>query len=141
MQVDGINFIEHGSFEAFHEGVRLKKTIWRHRLYFGACAHFGGDKIYANNPNRTFCTQQNIQTCFIPKGRKSKNYQEKDQLRKLIAKERATRLEGSFGTIKNHYHLRKVKARTKLTEMVWIYFGQLTANAVMMAKRINSPPR
>jgi len=141
MQVDGINFIEHGNFEAFHEGVRMKQTIWKHRRYFGKCLHFGGDKLYANNANRKFCTQQGIQTCFIPKGRKSKEENQKSKLRKLIGKERATRLEGSFGTIKNHYHLRRVKARTKLTEIVWIYFGQLTANAVLMSKRINAPPK
>ena len=29
LQIDEINFIEHIDFEAFTEGTRLKKTIWR----------------------------------------------------------------------------------------------------------------
>lgn len=140
MQVDGINFIEHLSWKAFHEGVRLRKTIWRHRLYFGQCLHFGGDRIYANNANRRYCSKQNIITCFIPKGRKSKNEDEKKQLRQLIAKERATRLEGSFGTVKSHYLLDKVKARNQLTELTWIFFGFLTANAQIIKKKRKPPP-
>jgi hypothetical protein len=47
---------------------------------------------------------------------------------------RATRLEGSFGNEKNHYLLRKVKARTKETEIAWIFFGVHCANAVKIAK-------
>jgi len=31
----------------------------------------------------------------------------------MITKERATRLEGSFGKEKEHYHLKKIKAKTK----------------------------
>jgi len=32
---------------------------------------------------------------------------------KELARERATAMEGSFGTQKEHYYLRRVKARTK----------------------------
>ena len=48
----------------------------------------------------------------------------------------ATRLEGSFGTQKLHYSLLKVRARTQATELLWIYFGIHTANAVKMIKKI-----
>lgn len=142
MQVSGLNFLEYISFNAFHEGKRLKKTIWQHRNYFGKCQHFGGDAIYATNANRKYCTQQGIQTCFKPKGRKGKNEKHKRQLRQIIGKERATRLEGSFGNEKNHYLLRKVKARTKVTELAWIFWGMMTANAVAIRKRKKqlSPP-
>lgn len=140
MQIDGVNFIEHASWQAFHEGVRLKKTIWRHRLYFRTCLHFGGDRIYANNANRKYCSNQQIFTSFVPKGRKAKDEKEKKQLRRLIAKERATRLEGSFGTAKNHYLLDKVKARNQKTELTWIFFGFLTANAQRIKKKREPPP-
>ena len=56
-------------------------------------------------------------------------------LRKAITKERATRLEGSFGNEKNRYHLRRIKAKTLKTEILWIFFGIHTANAVQIAKR------
>ena len=140
MQIDGINFFEHSSFSAFHEGIRLKKTIWKHQHYFGKCQQVGADAIYATNANRRYCKQQEIFTCFVPKGRRGKNQEQEQQLRKIIAKERATRLEGSFGTAKNHYLLDKVKARKESTERAWIFFGQFTANAVAMSKKAKPPP-
>ena len=45
-------------------------------------------------------------------------------------------MEGSFGTQKEHYDLRLVKARTKLTEILYIFFGIHTANAVHLAGRL-----
>ncbi len=45
-------------------------------------------------------------------------------------------MEGSFGTQKEHYDLKRVKARTKLTEILYIFFGIRTANVVQLADRI-----
>lgn len=53
----------------------------------------------------------------------------------LLSKERLTRLGGSFGTEKEHCNLRKVKARTEETEILWILFGIHTTNAVRLAGR------
>jgi hypothetical protein len=55
----------------------------------------------------------------------------------LIAKERATRLEGSFENKKNHYTLGKFKARLLESELAWIFFGNLTVTAVAMEKGEN----
>ncbi len=44
-------------------------------------------------------------------------------------------MEGAFGTHKNHYSLDKIKARTQKNEILWIFFGIHTANAVEIAKR------
>ena len=49
----------------------------------------------------------------------------KDFVRKELARARATAMEGSFGTQKEHYDLRRVKARTKLTEILYIFFGTI----------------
>ncbi len=140
MMVGGIGFIEHWDFNAFHEGNRTIKTIGKHRKYFGTCQHFGGDQIYATNKNRKYCTENGIFTGFRKKGRPGKQEDQARQLRSLIAKERATVLEGSFGNDKNHYGLAKVKARKEHTENAWIFFGIMTANAMKIAKRMNSPP-
>ena len=144
MQVDGINFIEHWSFSAFHEGIRMKQALWRHQYVFKqACRLFGADQIYATNANRRYCAKQQIQTCFVPKGRQPQDAilrKQKAQMRKLIGKQRATQLEGSFGNKKNHYLLGRIKAKLLVTEMAWIFFGNLTANAVKLAKRPNPPP-
>ena len=51
-------------------------------------------------------------------------------------KDAPTAMEGSFGTQKEHYDLRRVKARTKLTEILYIFVGIHTANVVQLADRI-----
>jgi len=135
-QVDQINFIEHLSFEAFHEGVRMWKSVLHHRRRFGKCNQYGGDQIYASNKNRKYATKQGIATSFKRKGRASKDENQKSALRVALGKARATILEGSFGNEKNHYSLKKIKARTKETEIAWIFFGIHTANAVKISKRI-----
>lgn len=134
MQVGGCNFIEHLSFGAFHEGNRLKKAVWQHRQWFGAVRQLGADGIYATNRNRTWCREQDIATSFKPKGRQGANKEQKKAMRITLSIVRATALEGSFGNEKNHYMLRKVKARTKETEVAWIFFGVHTANAVKISK-------
>ncbi|MEO1218824.1 MAG: transposase, partial [Bacteroidota bacterium] len=52
------------------------------------------------------------------------------------AKERASRLEGSFGNEKNHYLLKSIRARTQKSEILWIFFGIHTANALNIGRRI-----
>lgn len=135
-QIDGISFIEHLSFDAFHEGIRFKETIFKvQKMTCTKTRIAGADAIYATNVNRKFCTQNNIRTDFKRKGRASKHEPHRKQLSKLITKERASRLEGSFGKEKEHYHLKKVKARTKPTEILWIFFGIHTANALEIGRR------
>jgi transposase, IS5 family len=45
-------------------------------------------------------------------------------------------LEGSFGNEKNHYLLDKISARNQETEVLWIFFDIMTANAVQLGKRM-----
>jgi hypothetical protein len=136
IQFDGINFIEHLSFSAFHEGIRLKKSVWYGRDLFGLISHIGGDAIYATNANRTWCAKQNIYHSFQRKGRAGKYEDQRIIMAAEIRKERATRMEGSFGTEKEYYGLQKIKARTMMNEILWIFFGVHTANAVRIAKRL-----
>jgi hypothetical protein len=139
LQVDGINFIEHLSFDAFNEGIRIPQCIAKQqKLFRKRVTHLAADRIYATNHNRKYCSSRNITTSFIRKGRAGKDEAQCQQLRNLLNKERSTRLEGSFGTEKEHYSLRKVKARTKLTEIVWIFFGIHTANAIRMIPKIRA---
>jgi hypothetical protein len=60
------------------------------------------DSIYATNYNRSYCSKRNITTSFVRKGRAG------------------------------YYGLDKICARTKSTEILWIFFGIDTANAVRM---------
>lgn len=142
IQIDGINFIEHLSFDAFHEGIRLIPSIYlTQSLTHTKCTHLSGDRIYATNANRSYCTAHNITTNFIRKGKAGKHEKHRQQISQILSKERATRMEGSFGTEKNHYSLRSIGARTKKTEILWVLFGVHTANlARIVAKKANAPP-
>lgn len=137
IQVDGINFIDHLSFSAFHEGIRLPDCVRTHqKLFKGKVSLLAADSIYATNANRRFCSREGIITSFVRKGRAGKDEVELKAIRSVLSKERSTRLEGSFGTEKQHYGLQKVKARTMATEILWIFFGIHTANAVRMAEKM-----
>lgn len=136
IQIDGISFIEHLSFKAFNEGVRLKDCIrLQQKLTKTRVKAVAADAIYANNANRKFCTQYGIATSFVRKGRAAKDEKLRKVLRSELSRERATRLEGSFGTQKQHYSLARVKARNRKTEILWIFFGIHTANAVCMIEK------
>lgn len=135
MQVDGINIVEHQSFNAFNESTRLKASYFKHKRVFGECTHLAADGIYPTNANRRFCSKKKIQTNFVSKG-KSGNDKNVKKIKGLLNKERSTRLEGSFGTEKEHYGLKKIKARSPETQIVWMYFGIFTANAVRIANKI-----
>ena len=81
--------------------------------------------------------EKGIQTSFVKRGRPfSEEKKGKDLVRQELARVRATAMEGSFGTQKEHYDLRRVKARTKLTEILYIFFGIHTANVVQLVDRI-----
>ena len=136
IQFDGINFIEHLSFNAFNEGTRLVKSIRYGRSLFGKITHISADDIYATNANRKYSTAAHIVTNFKRKGRAGKHEEHRLIISRELRKERATRMEGSFGTEKEYYGLQKIKARTELNEILWIFFGVHTANAVRIAKRL-----
>ena len=138
VQVAGLSFIEHLSYENFNEGTRLKQSVAFHQKHFGKCSQLAADAIYATNENRRYCHSLSIATSFIPKGKQGKLEEQKSAMRSVLSTGRATVLEGSFGNEKNHYLLNKVKARTQATEIAWIFFGMLTANASILSKRINS---
>ena len=68
IQIDGISFIEHISFKAFNEGIRLKNCIrMQQNLMKVRVTCAAGDSIYANNSNRKYCTKYSISTSFVRK--------------------------------------------------------------------------
>lgn len=134
IQFDGINFIDHLSFNPFNESTRLIDSIRYSRTLFGKITHISADDIYATNANRKWCGRQNITTNFNRKGRAGKHEDQRQIMASELRKERATRMEGGFGTEKQHYSLDKIKTRTQLNKILWIFFGVYKANAVRIAK-------
>ena len=133
--IDGISFIEKVSFNAFNEGTRLRHCISLAQKLTGVpVKKVGGDQGYSGNDNRTFCKDNNIETSFTQKG-KAGTDEVKNATKRELARVRATAMEGSFGTQKEHYGLRKIAARIKSTEIMLIFFGIHTANVVNLARR------
>ncbi len=112
------------------ESVRYSRTM------FGKITHISADDIYASNANRKWCTGQKITTNFKRKGRVVKHEDQRKIIAAELRKEHAPRMEGSFGSEKQYCNQDKVKARTKQNEILWIFFGVHTANAVRIAKRL-----
>ena len=127
--IDGV------SFNAFNEGTRLKHCVSLSNKLTGVpVKKIGGDQGYSGNDNRTFCKENGIETSFTQKGRTGKN-EVKNATERELARVRATEMEGSFGTQKQHYGLRKIAARIKSTEILLIFFGIHTATVVNLARR------
>ncbi|MDN5203169.1 transposase [Fulvivirgaceae bacterium BMA10] len=140
LQSDGISYFDQISFNAFNETTRLKTSVFKHKAIFKDCHQLGADNIYPTNKNRKFLTDKQIFTCFANKGPKKPTKSEA-KLKSILATQRATTMEGAFGIHKTAYGLHKIKAKNKINEVVWVFFGVMTANAVIMAKRkANSPP-
>ena len=106
------------------------------RLFKVDVKKIGGDTGYAGTANRNLCKEMGIQTSFVNRGRPTAEKQEKDYVRQELARVRATQMEGSFGTQKEHYDMRRIKARKRKTEILYIFFGIHTANVVHLAERL-----
>ena len=137
IQIDGISFIEHHSFEAFNEGVRLKECIeYQQELTGTKVTRVGADTIYANNENRRYCTENSITTCFVRKGPKPKEENvDISTARRIIGTLRSTVMEGSFGNQKQHYNVGRIAARNSRSETLLLFFGIQCANAAILAAR------
>lgn len=75
------------------------------KIYRQQKNHFNSGDSRESIPNR-------IETSFTQKGRTGKN-EVKNATKREVARVRATAMEGSFGTQKEHYGLRKIAARIK----------------------------
>jgi hypothetical protein len=98
----------------------------------------GSDAIYGTNRDRRFVTKNGMFSDFRPKGPKHKEHKQIKKVKQAITQERAFRLEGPFGKGKEHDHLKKIKAKTQLTEILWIFFGIHTANALEIGRRMSA---
>ena len=137
IQIDGISFIEHHSFEAFNEGTRLQQCVeYQQELTGEKVARIGADTIYANNDNRRYCSEHGITTCFVRKGPKPKDEDARiNTARRIIGSLRATAMEGSFGNQKQHYGVGRIAARNSRSETLLLFFGIHMANAAILAAR------
>lgn len=141
--VDGYLFLDHHNFENFHEGNRFPESIEKFKSRFKKHAFWSsGDQIYGTRDNRKYLKKLKedgveIRTSMKPLGRPKKDSSgdKNKRWRRNKQKER-NRIEGAFGVTKEHYLLRKVRARRSDTELSWIQMGLLSHNLVTAARRI-----
>ena len=139
LQVDGLSFLDIMSFNNFNETTRLKPSVLKHKRIFGRVSQLGADRIYASNANRRYCTESAIFTCFPKKGPK-KHPKPEQILAGEISRQRATVMEGVFGTHKDYYGLRKIRVKGEKREKLMVLFAAMAANAVKIAKRRTGDP-
>lgn len=139
LQVDGLSFVDAMSFKNFNECTRLKLSVLKHKTVFGRTRQLGADRIYATNANRKYCTGNKIFTSFPKKG-PIKHSRAEQLLSGEISRQRATVMEGVFGTHKNHYGLRKIRVKGEKREKLMVLFATMAANAVKIAKRRTGDP-
>ena len=137
IQIDGISFIEHHSFEAFNEGTRLKQCVEYQQSLTGVkVTRIGMDTIYASNENRKYCTECGITTNFVRKGPRHKDEPaDISTARRIIGNLRATVMEGSFGNQKQHFGVGRIAARNRHSETLLLFFGIHMANAATLVAR------
>lgn len=88
LQIDGMNFKEQISFDAFNEVTRLQSTVYKvQALTKKRQKVIGADAIYATNKNRNFVSNHNIKTDFKRKKR-PKNYGDEKKLKAQITRKR-----------------------------------------------------
>ena len=88
--------------------------------------------------HRSYCTAKRITINFKQKERAGKYENQRQLISRELNVERATHMEGSFGTEKEHYSLQRIKAQTEQNEVLWIFFGIYTANLARLAQRIKT---
>ncbi len=118
------------------------QEVLKHKQFFGVTSQMGADKIYATNENRNYCTKNKIFTCFPKKGPK-KHGKAESILSGEISRQRATVMEGAFGTHKDFYGLRKIRVKGDKREKLAVLFDIMASNATIIAKRRSlqeSPP-
>ena len=138
IQIDGISFIEHLSFKAFNEGIRLKDCIrMQQKLMNVRVRCVAADAILRQQSQQRVLHE--IRNIHFPscarKGGKD------EQLRRVLRSELSRRgLPGlkAASAQKQHYSLSRIKARNRKTEILWIFFGIHTANAVLMIDKIRN---
>ncbi len=129
-QVDGFLFLDKLSHDNFSEAAEdvVKEQIENYEEKFGKRPDtFTGDQLYGSRNNRKLLEQElEIRSSFVSLGRKSKT-KEPDRRVKVLQKER-NRIEGSLGTVKEHYGLSRIKYHSKEGAEQWIRLGILGMN-------------
>lgn len=119
--VEGYNFIDHHSWDAYNEGADLQLQIDKYKERFGCLpATILADKIYMNKRGRAILKDLEIRNYSKPLGRPPQEPPSPERLA-LTAKAVGQRneIECSFGTGKRVYQANDIRAKLPETAECW----------------------
>lgn len=138
---DGLAFVDHLSWDAFHEGSDLEVQV---EAYYKRYGYYPekvlGDPIYGTRENRRYLKKEKIHFAGKPLGRPrkmtDKNKEELKQLKKQRREDYLQRIpiEGKFGQGKNGYRLSYIRAKRADTSSAWINSIFLVMNLLVLLK-------
>ena len=119
--VEGYNFIDHHSWEAYNESSDMRLQIELYQKRFGYLpATIDADKIYMNEANRKLLKDMEIKVYCKPLGRPPKDPPpEEVKARMAKAVGRRNEIECSFGTGKRVYRTNNIRAKLPDTARCW----------------------
>ena len=136
---DGLAFVDHLSWDAFHEGGDLEMQVEAYRKRYGYYPEkVLGDPIYGTRDNRRYLDKKDIHFAGKPLGRPRKMTDEnKEELKRLKKQRREDYLqripiEGKFGQGKNGYRLGYIRAKRSDTSSAWINSIFLVMNLLVL---------
>ncbi|MEE3193102.1 MAG: IS5 family transposase [Candidatus Poribacteria bacterium] len=130
--VDGFAFLDHAQYDAFHEGIQLKDCLLKHNDRFGRHPEILlADQLYANRDNRKLLEELSILHAFKRMGRPpAESPNEKQERRRSFKKNQGRRnhIEATFGHLKNHFNLAKIKWTIPDGALMQIQLGLIAFN-------------
>jgi len=138
---DGLAFIDHLSWDAYHEGSDLEYQV---EAYYKRYGYYPekvlADPIYATQSNRRYLKKKNIHLAAKPLGRPRKMTQENQEALKQLKQQRREDylqripIEGKFGQGKNGYGLGYIRAKRADTSSAWMHSIFLVMNLLVLLK-------
>ena len=119
--VNGYDFIDTISWDAYNECSDLAKQLENYRTRFGFYpAEVQADKIYLNKENRSLLKKMHIRCHCAPLGRPPKNPDPESVRMQLKASGERNAVEASFGTAKRRFRANNIRAKLPDTARSWI---------------------
>ena len=119
--VEGYNYIDHHSWDAYNEGSDLQLHIDKYQARFGYLpATVLADKIYMNKANRAVLKDLEIKNNSRPLGRPPKEPPSPERQAAMArAAGQRNEIECSFGTGKRVYQANDIRAKLPETAECW----------------------
>ncbi len=138
---EGVAWIDHRRWNAFHEGHDLTSQVGAHRERHGVHpAVVLGDTIHGSRDHRRYLKDRGIRFAGKPLGRPKKaNEANRAELERLSAQRREAQrqpipIEGEFGQGGNGYGLNHIRAKRSDTSAAWINSILLVMNLLILLK-------